>query len=261
MAKSIGFDDRGFQRMISHMARKNAESFRDTTRNRLLKPVVVKTAKDTRSAHSNRRKAIEDVRRRILQYPYRTRTGDRIGLTSEGKAWFQGRGWAKDRWILVSEGGLRQPRRTVNRTSGGAKTGARARISSRLRAEIVDAVREVKAFVRKEEKYVRERVGSAKASWHILLRKLNIPHKIAKLPRVIDPALRRANRTAEIGRGDRYTVEIRSKSEATLNPKAGGIRYFKRRFRNQKRFFEMSLEKDLERHARKQAKKQGFRLL
>ena len=165
---------------------------------------------------------------------------------------------------MNEQGELIKPGETVSRTRGDVSTGRQARVSGTVRAQAADAIREVKAHIKREIKYRKGIVGLGKASWIQILRELQIPpanmRGLAKASKMVLPAEALAavyGREATTGR-DQFNITVSSRAQTALNPRAGGIPAFARSINGKVKEFRKATEKDLETYVRRFADRHGF---
>jgi len=259
MAGQMDIDARNFQRMIRELERKTSATFSDVIRDSAGK-VLAGTASKTRV--STEEDAKEKVKR-LFRKPLRLSTGDKVGVTSKGRVWFQRSGWDRKNWVLVArDGTIKPPPSEVFRTSRGGKQ-FKYKLPSKLRAEITQAMKAASNIRERELSYAKSVVGMGRASWVFLMKqlKLKIPStkKIAEVSAVkIPDAARRTLYAREVGVGEKYMIVIKTKVQAALNKKARGFSAFRQSINQQGKTFQKNLEKDLEKYVRRFAKRNGF---
>lgn len=246
--------------MIKTLQKKTAMEYRDVIRG-VSTNVLAATARNTKIA--KKEEVIKGVHASIFRKTLKLANGDRVGLTKDGKFWYNKASWTNQNWILVSSSGEIQPAGSaVFRTKNGARV-KRQKLSSKTRSSINTAVRMAKQIEKKEIKYRLSTIGLGRRSWIGIMEKLKmkIPtqKKIREVMKVELPSkVRDAISGKEVGKGEKFEIHIATRVVSALNYHAKGLRAFKQAIRGANRTFQRNLEKDLEKYAKKFARQNGF---
>ena len=259
---TVKIDSRGLDDMLLQLSRRTGMSFRDVVRG-VSRDVLTAAARSTKQAKAKDvRKSVE----RVFRKPFRTKRGDKVGVTKSGLVWYQGAGWQRDNWVLLSrDGKIVSVKGTAFRTKAGAVQRS-IKLSPAIRGAINSALSEARQFKSTATKYRISQIGSGKAAWVEIMRRLSMsPSSTRGLGRAMKVRLPTKHKAAVSGReassgGDRFQVEVRSQSSASLNPRAGGVRAFSRAINGQVKRYQTAAKKDIVGYANQFASKNGFRV-
>ena len=257
---TLKIDSRGLDDMLFQLSRRTGMSFRDVVRG-VSRDALTAAARSTKQAKA------EDVRKsveRVFRAPFETNRGDKVGVTKAGLVWYQGAGWQRDHWVLLNwDGKIVSVKGTAFRTKAGAVQKS-IKLSPAMKGAINSALAEARAFKSTVTKYRISQIGSGKAAWLQIMERLAMsPSSTRGLGRAMKVRLPTKHKAAVSGRevssgGDRFQIEVKSQSSASLNPRAGGVRAFSRAINGQVKRYQTAAKKDIVTYARQFADRNGF---
>lgn len=255
----MDIDAAGFEEMIRKLKKKTGASYKDVVRG-VTRRVLTGAAQ--RTYGSNVTKMREGVKK-LLTRPFKVPNGDKVGVTTKGLVWYQGKGWQSNRWIYLNKSGkLKNVGKVVTRT--GKQEGINVKITGELRSRINESISFVRKFKERETKYRLSLVHSNKKSWLEILRQLKMtPSNTRGLKKAmkatLNPKQKRSVRGFErrIGK-ESYEIIVVSRSQAALNKKARGIGGFAISLNGQVKAFERQTGSDLKKYTQKFARDNGF---
>jgi hypothetical protein len=241
--------------MLRTLQKKTGMTYRDVVRG-VSTDVLAGAARQTKEMDA---KNVHRIVNSAMRRPFKTKTGEKIGVMKNGNVWYQGANWPRNRWVLLRKDGKLQASETGIRS----KTAGRQKLSARLQGQIRQAISSAMNYKMKERKYLLGRIGLGKASWLEIMRKLRmkIPGgaKLKNAKQVRMPS--KASSAAlgrEVGNQDSFQVIISNRVQAALNNNARGIGAFARSLNGVSRRFKKKTGEDLEKYAKRFAKKNGF---
>lgn len=261
--KEVKVDDKGARDMFNELSKRTGMTYRDVVRG-ISAEILTLSARRTKAG------TVEGVMasvEKLLHRPYRTRDGARIGRTKEGRVWYSGPSWPRDRWVLVDDASRA---RSMVKKAGGRVPGRTARrdvkITDTLRNDINRAVAELNEYQKRQRFERKARLGSSQASYLHIMEQLGLqPTSTSGLSRAMKAELTAQHKSSLSGTEKResdaeFNVVIDSKSQSALNPRAGGIPAFNRSLNGKIKEFQNASKKDLKAYAERFASRHGFRV-
>jgi len=239
-SQALRIDDKGMRDMLTQLKKRTGMTFRDVVRG-VTRDTLTAAARQTKQSKADMPKKRVS---RILSNRYRAKSGAKVTLTKSGLVWYQGAGWGPKNWILLNRDGKLVGKKQANRTGKQQK---QITLSPSLLSEVKRDIKEASAWRRDETKYLRGQIGSGKAAWLEIMRRLRMqPSSTKGLGRASKVKMSAQHRAALSGRemtgagGQSFQIEVINRSQASLNPHAKGIPAFARALNGQvKRFQEI----------------------
>ena len=255
MAKKLSvLEDKRFNSMVRAM-RKNTNADLKQVVNAMTGSIVEQAARKT--GRTNARKIKKDVEE-FLSGVFKARNGDKIRKAKDGSLIYKSSRMTGNRWIRL--------RNEYKINAISAKNPAGRVLEKKLKSSINRALQELRAAVKKLYNRRKAQVAAGQASFLYMLKLLRIRIKSTRgLGAAMKVNLPPEHKKAVSAKGrqtgfNQYSILLKSKSMAALNPTTRGRGAFFSAFYGQAKSFRVKTAKQIEKTAKRFATKNGFRL-
>jgi hypothetical protein len=252
MAKLVKLNDKGFNNMIGKLRQQVKVTAKEAT-DSYARDVLQNAARETGKA--NYKKIVEDVDRSLSRI-FTSSNKTKVRKAKDGSLVVKSATISNNKWIKIRN------KYSLNNTSNKGpnnKTFSKKQTSA-INKALSEMRKKRKSMLTKKKK----NIASGQATFIYMLRKLRIPLLKAKgLAAALKVKLPLSHMRAigakatNMGEGN-YTIILKSKSIAALNPNAKGLDSFRKAFNSQVKGFEIAARKSLKSTAKKFAKRNGF---
>jgi hypothetical protein len=247
----LKIDTKGFDEMMSALRKKTGASYLDVLK-ASAGSILENTAR--RTGKSNRKKIVKSVDK-TLQSTFVASNGDKLRKAKNGSFIYHSPFMGSNKFIRVSP--------VFNMKNIGAKNLASQSISKKYIRGINKGLSEMRKLRTKLINSKTERIASSQASFLKVMSDIGVGVKSTRsLGAAMKVKLSRGIQLSSMGKvylnKDNPSILIKSTSQSSLNPHAGGIKQFARSFNGQVKSFQTALKKDITEYAKRFAKKNGF---
>jgi hypothetical protein len=247
----VKIDTKGFDEMMRVLRKKTGASYLDVLK-ASAGSILENTAR--RTGRSNRKKIVKSVDK-TLQYTFVASNGDKLRKARNGYLIYHSPSMGSNKFIRV--------RPVFSMKNVGPKNVASQSISKKYLRAINKGLSEMRKLRTKLINSKVQRIASSQASFLKIMRDIGVSVKSTRsLGMAMKVKLSGGIRSSSTGRiyrdKDNPAIIIKSTSQSSLNPYAGGIKQFARSFNGQVKSFQTALKKDITEYAKRFAKNNGF---
>lgn len=248
---NVTLNSKGFDSMMKSLKRRTGESYKTILKANTGEILTLAAKKTGKGSEKKIAKSVDAT----LGKFFKSSSGDKIRKAKDGSLIFRAKGSKAGSWVRV--------RKNFIMGAVGKKNPAGRTFDSKTVARINKALAEMRKMRASMMKRKKARVASGQKSFLLIMKLLKIPIRSTRnLGKAMKATMPREQEATLSGRliasKNDAAIIIKSRSQAALNPRAGGIRAFGAAFNGKVKAFETATKDDLKDYAKKFATRNGF---